>query len=101
MQEHETCPTFSGSAKVITWNMPDPVKAEGTETEQSRAFQHLAMELNTREREKSRSISPHLKHLFRSLRHNFRQEALADAQVRRLYDRVQSDGTMELLRNAC
>ena len=50
--EHETCPTFSGSAKVITWNMPDPVKAEGTETERSRAFQHLAMELNTREREK-------------------------------------------------
>jgi ArsR family transcriptional regulator, arsenate/arsenite/antimonite-responsive transcriptional repressor / arsenate reductase (thioredoxin) len=47
-QEHETCPTFSGSAKVITWNMPDPVKAEGTEAEQSRAFQHLAMELNTR-----------------------------------------------------
>ena len=46
--EHETCPTFSGSAKVITWNMPDPVKTEGTEAEQSRAFGHLAMELNTR-----------------------------------------------------
>ena len=24
------CPTFSGSAKVITWNTPDPVKAERT-----------------------------------------------------------------------
>ena len=47
-QEHETCPIFSGSAKVITWNMPDPVKAEGTKAELSRAFQHLAMELNTR-----------------------------------------------------
>ena len=47
-QEHETCPTFTSSVKVITWNMPDPVKAEGTEAERSRALGHLAMELNTR-----------------------------------------------------
>ena len=24
-KDHETCPTISGSAKVITWNTPDPV----------------------------------------------------------------------------
>jgi arsenate reductase len=47
-KEHESCPTFVGSSKVILWDTPDPVKVEGTEADRSRAFQHLAMELNTR-----------------------------------------------------
>lgn len=73
-KEHEPSPTFSGNSKVIYWDTPDPVKVEGTEKERSRAFQHLAMELNTRirllltllEREKGKQgISRNLQYPFR------------------------------------
>jgi ArsR family transcriptional regulator, arsenate/arsenite/antimonite-responsive transcriptional repressor / arsenate reductase (thioredoxin) len=33
---------------VASWNTPDPVLVEGTEQERQRAFNLLAMELNTR-----------------------------------------------------
>jgi protein-tyrosine-phosphatase len=62
--EQEVCPPFPGSSQVITWTTPDPVKAEGTAQERSRAFDVLAIELNTRirllltllEREKRASV---------------------------------------------
>ncbi len=43
----EVCPTFPGDAEVITWNMPDPRVVE-PEKERARAFDRLAIELNTR-----------------------------------------------------
>jgi arsenate reductase len=46
--EHETCPTYRGTSKVITWNTPDPARVEGTEEARLRAFNQVAMELTTR-----------------------------------------------------
>ncbi len=47
-REHERCPSFPGEEAVIYWNIPDPVAVEGSEQEHYRAFQQLALELNTR-----------------------------------------------------
>lgn len=46
--EQEVCPTFPGDSPVILWNMPDPRRTEGTESERMRFFDRLAIELNTR-----------------------------------------------------
>jgi len=46
-QGHEDCPTID-TPGVIYWNFPDPALVEGTEEERQRAFNLLAMELNTR-----------------------------------------------------
>jgi protein-tyrosine-phosphatase len=48
--EQEDPLDFPGNSPVITWNTPDPRKAEGTELERVRAFDRLAIELNTRVR---------------------------------------------------
>jgi protein-tyrosine-phosphatase len=45
---HETCPTYQGSSKVISWNTPDPLRVQGTQDECFRAFNQVAIELNTR-----------------------------------------------------
>jgi ArsR family transcriptional regulator, arsenate/arsenite/antimonite-responsive transcriptional repressor / arsenate reductase (thioredoxin) len=47
-QEQEHCPTFPDTSPVLTWNTPDPLRTEGTELERARAFDRLAIELNTR-----------------------------------------------------
>lgn len=46
-QDQEDCPTLD-TPGVTLWNIPDPVLVEGTEQERQRAFNLLAMELNTR-----------------------------------------------------
>jgi ArsR family transcriptional regulator, arsenate/arsenite/antimonite-responsive transcriptional repressor / arsenate reductase (thioredoxin) len=46
--EQEDPLDFPGNSSVIIWNTPDPCKAEGTELERTRAFDRLAIELNTR-----------------------------------------------------
>lgn len=46
--EQESCPTFPGKIEVILWTMRDPLSVKGTEQERSRAFDLLAIELNTR-----------------------------------------------------
>jgi protein-tyrosine-phosphatase len=47
-REHEPCPSFPGEEAALYWNTPDPVAVEGSEQERYRAFQQLALELNTR-----------------------------------------------------
>ncbi len=47
-REHEPCPSFPGEEAVIYWNTSDPVAVEESEQERYRAFQRLALELNTR-----------------------------------------------------
>lgn len=44
----ETCPSFPDVDQVITWRTPDPLVTKGSEQERSRAFDLLAIELNTR-----------------------------------------------------
>ena len=46
--EQEETPAFPHSATVVIWNMPDPRKTEGTDEDMTRAFNRLAIELNTR-----------------------------------------------------
>jgi protein-tyrosine-phosphatase len=46
--EQEVCPSFPSSSEVITWTMRDPLKSVGSAQERSRAFDVLAIELNTR-----------------------------------------------------
>lgn len=46
--EQEECPTVPDDLEPIIWTMRDPVLAEGTAQERSRAFDLLAIELNTR-----------------------------------------------------
>jgi len=46
-QDHEDCPTLDTPGMTF-WNIPNPVLMEGTEQERLRAFNLLAMELNTR-----------------------------------------------------
>jgi ArsR family transcriptional regulator, arsenate/arsenite/antimonite-responsive transcriptional repressor / arsenate reductase (thioredoxin) len=46
--QQEVCPTFPGDFETVTWTMRDPVRAEGTVQERARAFDQLAIELNTR-----------------------------------------------------
>lgn len=46
--EQENCPTFPGTTEAIVWTMRDPLSVIGTAQERSRAFDLLAIELNTR-----------------------------------------------------
>ncbi|HEY0756356.1 MAG TPA: arsenate reductase ArsC [Ktedonobacteraceae bacterium] len=46
--EKETCPIFPGAADTITWTIPDPLSAQAPVQDRSRAFDYLAIELNTR-----------------------------------------------------
>ena len=46
-QDHEDCPSLD-TPGVTSWKIPDPILVEGTEEQRLRAFNLLAMELNTR-----------------------------------------------------
>jgi protein-tyrosine-phosphatase len=44
----ESCPTFPDDPERIHWSILDPVDVQGSETEQYRAFEQVALELMTR-----------------------------------------------------
>jgi ArsR family transcriptional regulator, arsenate/arsenite/antimonite-responsive transcriptional repressor / arsenate reductase (thioredoxin) len=68
-QDHEECPLWPGSPQAIQWAFADPSVVEGTETEQQRAFDLLATQLNMRIR------------LFLTLLEREQKEALSEQQM--------------------
>jgi protein-tyrosine-phosphatase len=44
----ETCPVWPGQPIIAHWSSPDPVDAQGTEEEQFRAFQQVALQIQRR-----------------------------------------------------